>query len=416
MTATETRCPHCQARFRVPADQLGKPAKCGRCRQTFTPAAPPPPAPAPAPAPPQRVAAALAPPPPAPKPVLRPVAAAAAVPRPADRDDRDRDGEDEPDDRPRKKSRGEKPARRGLHPGVIAGIVAGAAVLLFGLVGLVVYLATRDTPGPAVAATGPTTPAVTAPNTPTSPSASRPATPVPVGPTEPAPAASGGSDAAADAVRRVKAATVYIRCSYPGKLGMGSGFFAGQPGYIVTNSHVVGFEPGHVDLPHRVEVVVDSGETTERRFDARLVALNAEDDLALLWVNGQDLPKPLRFGRSADLIETQDVFIFGYPLGEKLGLNISVNKSTVSSLRKDKTGAIEVVQVAGGMHPGNSGGPVTDKSGAVIGVSVAGILGTQINFAIPAEVTDKFVREQIASGGNLKGGKFPTAPPRRRGR
>jgi S1-C subfamily serine protease len=126
------------------------------------------------------------------------------------------------------------------------------------------------------------------------------------------------------------------------------------------------------------------------------------------------LPKPLTFGRSAALVETQDVFIFGYPLGESLGLNISVNKSTVSSLRKDRTGAIEIVQVAGGMHPGNSGGPVADKNGAIIGVSVAGIVGTSINFAIPAEITARFVREQIASGGNLKGGRFPTAPPRRR--
>ena len=149
-----------------------------------------------------------------------------------------------------------------------------------------------------------------------------------------------------------------------------------------------------------------------------MVALDVANDLALLWVNGsgesKPLPRPLTFGRSAALVETQDVLIFGYPFGEKLGLNISVNKSTVSALRKDKTGAIEVLQVGGGMHPGNSGGPVTDPAGSVVGVSVAGILGTQINFAIPAEITDKFVREMIASGGNLKGNRFPTAPSRRR--
>jgi S1-C subfamily serine protease len=218
----------------------------------------------------------------------------------------------------------------------------------------------------------------------------------------------------------VKASTVYIRVHSKSGLSSGSGFFAGKDGYLVTNSHVVGFEPGKVDLPQRVQVVVDSGEPTQRTFDhpkVRLVALDVENDLALLWVDGRGeskaLPRPLSFGRSGALVETQDVFIFGYPLGEKLGLNISVNKSTVSALRKDKTGSIEVVQVGGGMHPGNSGGPVTDRGGAVIGVSVAGILGTQINFAIPAEITDKFVREQIASGGNLKNGRFPTAPPRR---
>ncbi|HET6573342.1 MAG TPA: trypsin-like peptidase domain-containing protein [Fimbriiglobus sp.] len=392
MAAIEARCPHCQARFLVPAEQAGKPAKCGRCRKPFTPTAAPPPAPASAPV---RAAAAVAP---APKPVPARVA---------------RDEDDE-DDRPRRRPR--KPAKKpaGVHPGLLVGGGAAAVVLLAGFIALVVYLASPADPepapikppvGPALASARPSTPPVPEP------------TPMPVVSTTSA----GGADAPADAIRRVKASTVYIRVHSDSGLSSGSGFFAGQEGYVVTNSHVVGFEPGQVELPRRVQVVVDSGEPTMRTFDqpkVRLVALDVENDLALLWVDGRGesrpLPKPLSFGRSAALVETQDVFIFGYPLGENLGLNISVNKSTVSSLRKDARGAIDVVQVAGGMHPGNSGGPVADKSGAVIGVSVAGILGTQINFAIPAEITAKFVREQIASGGNLKDGRFPTARPRRR--
>ena len=111
------------------------------------------------------------------------------------------------------------------------------------------------------------------------------------------------------------------------------------------------------------------------------------------------------------------MFIFGYPLGEQLGLNISVNKTTVSSLRKEN-GAIAVVQVAGGMHPGNSGGPVVDKAGRVIGVSVAVIRGTVINFAIPAETTDRFVRDQVAAGGKFdfgpQGGNARPGRPRPR--
>ena len=290
-------------------------------------------------------------------------------------------------------------------------------LLVVGLIGLVVYLASSSDPEP-VAVTPPVAGPAYVSALPSTPPAAAPA-PAPSPPPEPTAPTAGGSGSSADAVRRVKGSTVYIRVHSQQGLSSGSGFFAGESGYVVTNSHVVGFEPGKVDLPQRIQVVVDSGESTKRTFDhpkVRMVALDVENDLALLWVDGRGeskpLPPPLRFGRSAGLVETQDVFIFGYPFGEKLGENISVNKSTVSSLRKDRTGSIEVVQVGGGMTPGNSGGPVTDQAGSVIGVSVAGILGTQINFAIPAEITDKFVRDQIASGGNLKNGRFPTAPRR----
>ncbi len=422
MAASEARCPHCQARFMIPAAQLGKPARCGRCQQTFTPTAPPP-------APPPVAAA----PPPPPRPVLRPVAVAAAVP-PVEPPRPRADDEDEPAGRPpRKKPRGKRPAERsGLHPGVIAGIAAGGGVLLLGVAGLVAYLAWPSSPEPAnprIVAAGPVTPAVTAPNPPANSSASRPASPIapalpgPGGVNNPStsappPAPSDGADAAANTVRRVKRSTVYIRCEMGrGVLATGSGFFAGPPGYIMTNAHVIGLGPEKLELPRRVQVVVDSGETTQREFEARLVGVDSEEDLALLWINGKDLPAPLSLGKSADLVETQDVFIFGYPLGEALGLNISVNKTTVSSLRKRPDGTMDVVQVAGGMHPGNSGGPVTDKAGAVIGVSVAVIRGTLINFAIPAEIASKFLKDQIASGGKIDLGRgIPPVSTKGKGR
>lgn len=321
MAAVEARCPHCQARFLVPAEQVGQPAKCGRCRKPFTPTAPPVPAPVPKAAP---IPVAVALPPPAPKPVVR------AAELPPSRHD------DDEDDRPRRRPRKPAPKPAAIHPGLLIGGGAAAVLLLVGLIGLVVYLAPSSDPepvpasptaGPAYVTAGPAMPPAPAPAPSQAP---------------PRPAATGKPEAVADAVRRVKASTVYIRVHSRMGLSSGSGFFAGEPGYVVTNSHVVGFEPGKVDLPHRIEVVVDSGEPTKRTFDhprVRLVALDVENDLALLWVDGRGearpMPPPLRFGRSAALVETQDVFIYGYPFGEKLGENISVNKSTVSSLRKD---------------------------------------------------------------------------------
>ena len=202
-------------------------------------------------------------------------------------------------------------------------------------------------------------------------------------------------------VRQVKGATVYIRVTHrPGQVATGTGFFAGKPGFVVTNAHVVGYEQKRPRPTGRVEVVVNSGEQNERTLSAQLYGVDIESDLALLQVEGEALPTPLTFGKAADLVETNEVVIYGYPFGELLGKNISVNRSTVSSLRKEG-GKLVVVQLAGGLNPGNSGGPVTNAKGEVIGVSVAKLRGAEtIGFAIPAEDADWFVKRQHRIGGD----------------
>ncbi len=111
--------------------------------------------------------------------------------------------------------------------------------------------------------------------------------------------------------------------------------------------------------------------------------------------------------------------IYGYPFGELLGKSISVNRSSVSSLRKE-SGKLRVVQLAGGLNPGNSGGPVTNIKGEVIGVSVAKLRGAEtIGFAIPAEEVDAFVKDQhqargrFNTGGLVAIGPNPDPPPNR---
>jgi hypothetical protein len=83
--------------------------------------------------------------------------------------------------------------------------------------------------------------------------------------------------------------------------------------------------------------------------------------------------------------ETETVFVVGFPLGVELGKNVSVRKSSVSSRRRDARGTLQQVQIEGGIDPGNSGGPVVDIRGNVIGVAVAKIVATQINFAVPGD-------------------------------
>src|SRR5262249_5661679 len=138
--------------------------------------------------------------------------------------------------------------------------------------------------------------------------------------------------------------------------------------------------------PRNVAVVIHSGESDERRLTGTLLGVDRSNDLAVLRVDragGPPLPEPLKIDATSKLIELQKGSIFGFPFGSDLGKNITVSPSAISSLRTEG-GVLKKIQVNGGMHPGNSGGPLTDSRGNVVGVAVAGIPGTQVNFAIPA--------------------------------
>lgn len=272
------------------------------------------------------------------------------------------------DDRPRRRPRREEPRGSGL--GLVLLIGCGVPVLACLVLGagLLVFLARQ--------AAGPDLP----------PQAEVPAGPVPAQ-IDPA------------TVTRVKDATVYLRVQLPnGDVAEGSGFLCMEPGVVVTNAHVLGMLRADAVPPSRVDVVAHSGEAEERRMVGAVLGVDRDNDLAVLRVPGAGLPPPLAVATATGLTETQKVYVFGFPLGAQLGKNITVSESSVSSLRRDGAGQLTQVQVNGGMHPGNSGGPVADARGAVVGVSVAGIRGTQINFAIPGD----FVRQ-------LFDGQFDTA-------
>ncbi len=402
MAVLEIQCPHCRAKFHLPPDQAGKVVRCGACQQVFT-------TPVQAVAPIQTAraipAAQVAP------RIRMKVTEAEVVPTPEKRSSR-RDDDDDDYDAPRPKSKPMKQDQVAKFPliPVLAGVGGLVAVLV--IVGVVLMTRSSSTSDVAKSSSPPVVPQLVSTLPQVMSDATKPIIPPPTSPapTQSPPAAKNDLSPN-DAIQAVKNSTVYIRTKSGNSLGMGSGFFAGPAGYVVTNSHVIGFGPDRYRKPQKIEVVVNSGENNQQVYNARIVGVNVDEDLALLWVNQKDhqsvLPRPLNFARSADLTETQEVLIFGFPLGEQLGLNISVNKSTVSSLRKEK-GVVEMVQVAGGMTNGNSGGPVTNTKGEVIGVSVAIIRDTPINFAIPSDKTSAFVQKQISSHGIFELGKFAT--------
>jgi S1-C subfamily serine protease len=202
-------------------------------------------------------------------------------------------------------------------------------------------------------------------------------------PPEPLPAEIGQA-----IVQKVKHSTAYLHVTlHNGGEAEGSGFFVGEPGILMTNAHVLGMLQADGRRPSAVEVVVNKGEPDEVRFAGKVLGVDRGTDLAVLRVEGDaaKLPAPLPVGTAAAVFETQKIYIFGFPLGAELGKSITVNPSWISSLRRGDDGVLNQLQVRGGMNPGNSGGPVTDTRGTLVGVSVAGIRGTEINFAIPAD-------------------------------
>jgi S1-C subfamily serine protease/tRNA A-37 threonylcarbamoyl transferase component Bud32 len=188
----------------------------------------------------------------------------------------------------------------------------------------------------------------------------------------------------------VKQATVLIRVTRQGgSRSSVSGFFVSDSGLVITHAQV--FSMLDQMLPTRVEVVLNSnlGADLEKVLLAKVIAIDRTTNLAVLkptLAPGVNRPTGLAVNPAKELQETQELFIAGFPFGEKLGKNLAISKTSVSSVRKDPSGLVERVQVNGGIHPGNSGGPVIDSRGNVVGVAAAGIEGTQSNFAIPGEL------------------------------
>jgi S1-C subfamily serine protease len=373
-------CPSCQISYPVDDALRGKRVLCIHCdRPMQIPAA------ASKATPPAPVKAA-----PAVQPALKNAVQPAKV-KPASRAVTPAD--DDPDE-PRGRRRA-APAKRGILPLILIGcgalvllvLVGGAAAVIGGI-----FLISRSSEPEAKAA--PSSDPGTKPDKKTdiTTKAEKEVDPI----DEPGP----GGQLSKNVRNKVVNATVYMQVTQgDGRVAEGSGFLAFEPGLVLTNAHVVGMLKPEQEPPKQVSVVLNSGETNERRLTGTVLGVDRSADLAVVRVPIVNLPAPLTLKTSADLELTQAVYIFGFPFGEKLGKNVTVSATQVSSLRKGPAGELKQVQVNGGMHPGNSGGPVVNAKGEVVGVSVAGIPGTQINFAVPCEAVHALMQGRIANLG-----------------
>jgi S1-C subfamily serine protease len=197
-------------------------------------------------------------------------------------------------------------------------------------------------------------------------------------------------------LEELKAATVFVKVAAGPNRVTGTGFVIkaeGNTGFIVTNDHVVHPSPPEMifggAINSEINVVFNSGTKTEQIAHAELTAADPEQDLAVLKVNGiANLPKPIDISTNPDIAETLPVTVYGFPFGESLASakgnpTITVSNGSVSSIRRDKNDEVAAVQIDGALNPGNSGGPVVDAEGRLVGVAVATIRGAHIGLAIP---------------------------------
>lgn len=169
--------------------------------------------------------------------------------------------------------------------------------------------------------------------------------------------------------------------------GMGAGVIIDARGYILTNQHVV------QDVG-RIEITLHDGT----RHIGRLIARDADTDLALVKINSKTPLPVIRCGTSSDLMRGERVIAIGNPFG----YHNTVTEGIVSALHRDipvngTQNYPDLIQTDASINPGNSGGPLLNADGEMIGINAAVRIGAQgIGFAIPVDKATEIAADMIA--------------------
>jgi S1-C subfamily serine protease len=199
-------------------------------------------------------------------------------------------------------------------------------------------------------------------------------------------AVTGAVDRAAPAVVKIDA--VHRRNGRARGGGSGSGFVFAADGLVLTNSHVVGDAS-------ELNVLLPDGHVCE----ASVIGRDDDTDLAVLKISGTSLAW-IPLGTSSNLRQGQLVVAIGNPFGFQHTVTAGVVSATGRSLRA-RTGRLMtgLIQTDAALNPGNSGGPLVNTDGQVIGINTAVIVPAQgINFAVGADTAHIVVPQLLRDG------------------
>ena len=177
--------------------------------------------------------------------------------------------------------------------------------------------------------------------------------------------------------------------------GEGSGFIVSADGLLLTNAHVV-------DEAEEITVKL----TDRREFKAKLVGLDKATDVAVLRIEAKGLPA-VRIGDPKKLRPGEWVFAIGSPFGFENSVTAGIVSSTGRGLRDADSRFVNFIQTDVAVNPGNSGGPLFNLDGEVVGINSqifsrsGGYMG--ISFAIPIDLAGDIQRQLVASGRVARG-------------
>jgi serine protease Do len=180
--------------------------------------------------------------------------------------------------------------------------------------------------------------------------------------------------------------------------GEGSGFIVSPDGLILTNAHVV---QGAKDVTVKL--------TDRREFSAKVLGTDAKTDIAVLKIDARNLPV-LTMGKVSDLKVGQWVLAIGSPFGFENSVTAGVVSAKGRSLPGD--GYVPFIQTDAAVNPGNSGGPLLNTHGEVVGINSqiysrsGGYEG--LSFAIPIDVAEQ-VKDQIVATGHASHARLGVA-------
>ncbi|MCP4132189.1 MAG: serine protease [bacterium] len=192
--------------------------------------------------------------------------------------------------------------------------------------------------------------------------------------------------------------------------GMGSGFFINKDGYVITNFHVIKGEK-HLTITRFKKFGKELKRIVHKKI--RIVALDPFHDLAVLQIEEKisDGLQPVVLSPADDVEMGEKIFVIGNPLG----LERTVTEGVISHTSRIFAGKI-FLQVDASVNPGNSGGPLFNSRGQIIGVINMGVRNMQgLNFAIPVRHV-KFLLDHIdafaySETNSQTGYVYPLPPP-----